>query len=826
MAHEECTRSCPRCCQTSVDEVSPTHPTTTKGNYRTRKHSIANDNGSTDSAKVHALTLEVDRLKAELDALKQQHEIIHVEHELLGILVHSSKQCMGICSFGDAEWTEEANEETRREGIDDAARGHVETPTEIELRTPYPTPTDLCFHYVNKAFVLGKFKTPDWPAYCQKWARKDFSYTPGAVQFWRNTYLTALNENTPQIFETPYSSDGVNQRFLQTHLDVIKEGRFKGCYFFICEDTTDLKKALDTVKVQNVKLDDALTMATAATVAKGRFLANMSHEIRTPLHGISSAIALLEDTTLTADQHDLITSIRICSDALLDLVSGVLDLAKIEAGKLTLDIDSKRPCDIRASVSECITVVSNKAKSKGLELRWHCEEDVPRFLFGIDAARWRQCILNLLGNGVKFTDVGGVAAEIRIQRNIAGDVPSQGMAQGPAMCTDSTKPLTRSNTSTSSAPSVATPSASSHSAPSTPTAVPDHPPTQIPAMLIARIIDTGVGMAPHVPPTLFTPFTQGSAETNTKFGGTGLGLAIAKNLAVMMGGDIKVESTEGVGSVFELSVLGYIDLVVEERENALRRADQHAGGTRPRTPSPSKWIMRCRESAVDLGDDAMDILSADQPLVQQKQQLRVLLVEDNPLNQKLATRMLIKAGAHVTTASDGIEAVKCFQQGWTPSDSTKSKDGGWHPFDVILMDLSMPKMGGVEATRLIRELEAGLQQKALEDTKHSTMATHSPRRASTLASTMRPISRTNTDDKRFADEVNYSHSKGNVTIVPSPPPSRDSHRRPHATRTRIMALTAHALSDVKQECLDNGLFDDFLSKPVKIDELLDCVFLA
>ena len=250
-------------------------------------------------------------------------------------------------------------------------------------------------------------------------------------------------------------------------------------------DVTDRKQA-------EMKLVDANVRVTQAARAKEAFLATMSHEIRTPLNGVLGMTSLLSETTLNDEQRDYIRLIRASGDTLLRLIDDVLDFSKIESGHMTLE---SVPVEVVSVVEEAFELVADKAREKELALLFEMNDDVPFYLLG-DATRLHQILLNLLANAIKFTAKGEVKLTLTARRNTEGGLELEG-----------------------------------------------------------RVRDTGIGIPADRAGKLFQAFTQVDASTTRKYGGTGLGLAICKRLTQLMGGDIRVESVEGQGSVFIFTIL-------------------------------------------------------------------------------------------------------------------------------------------------------------------------------------------------------------------------------------------------------------------------------
>lgn len=383
--------------------------------------------------------------------------------------------------------------------------------------------------------------------------------------------------NNPGLFKHRILMKDGSYNWFETSCQVVREEYPQKIKIVaVCRDINEI--------VEKEKLQKEKEFAEAASKAKSEFLANVSHEIRNPLNSIVGMAKTLSRTNFNKDVQEIVEAILTSSDNLLHIINDVLDLSKIEANRIELE---DKDFNVNAVFSEVSSVYKSVAEGKGIKFEIRKDASVPARLRG-DGNRFRQMVINLTGNAVKFTDKGSVL--LHVSASTAEDGQT---------------------------------------------------------IITTEVADTGIGIKKEDFGKLFQSFTQLDSSTTKKFSGTGLGLAIVKSFAEMMGGDIKVESEFGHGSRFILTIPFNAPLSDAEETN----------------------------------------IATDEPV---QSECKVLLVEDDALNQMYLKGFLSSKGMIVDSAYNGLQALEKY-------DTAK--------YDIILMDGQMPQMDGFEATRIIREKE-------------------------------------------------------------------------------------------------------------------------
>ena len=376
-------------------------------------------------------------------------------------------------------------------------------------------------------------------------------------------------------------------------------------YLAIKQDITEKRRMLEElerhrhhleqlVAERSAALHTALDAAEVANRAKSEFLANMSHEIRTPLNAITGMAYLLKESITDAGQRSQINKIERAGHHLVEIINSILDLSKIETGKVALEAEE---LSLEAIGNDVATMCGPSARARGLEIR--CDYAPQSQALRGDATRLRQAWLNYAANAVKFTEKGSVTLRTRLLDD------------------ESERACVR-----------------------------------------FEVEDTGIGIDPADAARLFNAFEQADTSTTRRYGGTGLGLAITRGLAALMGGTVGVDARRGGGSVFWFTA----------------------------------WLAKAPAAVAGTAPALLLVKGAREDLHAQFGGARVLVVEDDPVNREVAAELLRMADLDVDCAVNGIEAIACVQS---------------RRYDLILMDMQMPEIDGLDATRRIRDLANG-----------------------------------------------------------------------------------------------------------------------
>lgn len=506
---------------------------------------------------------------------------------------------------------------------------------------------------------------------------------PSAIDFWFPHFEKTLSGEKSTLIVNSKSSKGKKIVNEVSFYPIWKDEEITGLVGFT-KDVTKIKKREEELK-------NASKMAKEAARLKSEFLATMSHEIRTPINAVIGMTSLLQETSLTNEQEAHVDNIRFGGETLLNIINDILDFSKGEAKKITPE---NYNFNVRSSISNTLSLIDEKASQKKVELIKKVSDDVPDYVYA-DESKLRQVLLNLLSNATKFTEKGSIKLECNWENNIKSDG----------------------------------------------------------GKLIFRVSDTGIGIPPDKLKNLFSPFFQVDGGASRKYGGTGLGLAISKNIVKSLGGNISVKSKPGEGSVFEFYItcqksvvnlgddsirpenidieLSFQDSKLQsDVEDTLKNVGLYDAVKYRRTGALVKFLItdnlpsisgvhtilllkkkddtKPREGEVSIVNERFQSEKLPEAISSvyfeymrnyesnkednlDLSNLRILVAEDNVVNQKLVRMVLKKLGLTCDIVSNGLEVLKSLET---------------NKYNFIYMDCQMPEMDGYEASRAIREKES------------------------------------------------------------------------------------------------------------------------
>lgn len=435
----------------------------------------------------------------------------------------------------------------------------------------------------------------------------------------------------------------VNERLItdENEKPILIEGSIQDITQQVLAEEEKLQQ-LEEMRNEKIKAIKDVNTAVYTTNVKAQFLASMSHEIKTPINSIIGFLTLIEKKMFDSEEElqEFAQNAKTAADSLLDIINNVLDISKMEAGKMELD---EVEFNFRDEIQKAVAIISPQVSKKNLALSVEIDDQIPTQIVG-DPVRFRQVVLNILSNSVKYTDVGEIILKVSVVKF-----------------------------------------------------------TQATIKIKTSIIDTGRGIPKDKLPLIFKPYTQVKQKKWTEKDGSGLGLMISKQLVELMDGEIQIVSEEGIGTTVEFSAV--LKLQKQFKPNITIDESERISDEKKTESISAEETVNAEQK---ISDELIPVQKSD-PTVQLKKKSgkRILLVEDNPISQKVEKKLLSDIGYDVEAVSSALDAIEAIKT---------------NVFDLVLMDIEMPDMDGLTATQKIRGLEAPMSKiPIIAVTAHSSM---------------------------------------------------------------------------------------------------------